>query len=315
MINEEQNGIAYPLRFLGKASNPLLPFYMDLTPLQGNRTYPTLDNLTPQQSSQIGAFRSLVGQAVTPVFSQFRAIGRGTLSYKNGLGQSSPQSVFTPGQQSQVSAEDDTLGASDEMPFTFAGLPCATFIGNFTYYPEYGGAHPPPWSYPFDQPQDTIQLMNTYANDTASPAESLKLALALPGMLTTWLLNQPAVLGASPAPSGPIAAISDIGPTVPGTPLAVNAQAAYAPSGGALTYSWDFGDGTQATGVSVTHTYAAAGTYDLTLTVHGAGGTATVTKHLTVTASPPNFPNPYAGFLSNGEPPSNPAITLPTPQG
>src|SRR6266699_4916357 len=29
MFNEEQNGIAYPLRFLGKTANPLLPFYVD----------------------------------------------------------------------------------------------------------------------------------------------------------------------------------------------------------------------------------------------------------------------------------------------
>ncbi|HYT34668.1 MAG TPA: M28 family peptidase, partial [Ktedonobacteraceae bacterium] len=33
MFNEEQNGIAYPLRYLGKMSNPLLPFYVDMSPL------------------------------------------------------------------------------------------------------------------------------------------------------------------------------------------------------------------------------------------------------------------------------------------
>lgn len=315
MFNEEQNGIAYPLRFLGKAANPLLPFYMDFTPLHANQTYQTLDQLTQRQRDQITAFRGLVGQAVSPVFSQFRAIGRGAVSYTKGGGESVVQPVYTPDQQKQIVSEDDTLGASDEMPFTFAGLPCATLIGNTSYYPEYGGSHPPPWSYPFDQPQDSIQLMNTYASGTTTKAEALVLALALPGMLTAWMLSQPTVLGSVPTTNGPIVAISDIGPTVIGTPVTVNAGAAHASAAGSLSYVWDFGDGAKASGVTVTHTYAAAGNYYLRLIVQGAGGTTTVTKVLSVNSVAPNFPNPYEGFRSSGMPPSNPAITIPAPQG
>ena len=33
MFNEEQNGIAYPLRYLGQLSNPILPFYIDMSPI------------------------------------------------------------------------------------------------------------------------------------------------------------------------------------------------------------------------------------------------------------------------------------------
>ncbi|RBY77986.1 sugar dehydrogenase [Blastococcus sp. TF02-09] len=52
--------------------------------------------------------------------------------------------------------------------------------------------------------------------------------------------------------------------------------------GGVLTYAWDFGDGTTATGVRVTHTYGGTGTQPLTarLTVtdsQGARGTSTLT--------------------------------------
>ena len=57
--------------------------------------------------------------------------------------------------------EDDTLGGSDQIPFTLAGLPCATFAGNSTYYDN----NPPQWSYPFDQKEDTIQLMNPDGSD------------------------------------------------------------------------------------------------------------------------------------------------------
>lgn len=49
--------------------------------------------------------------------------------------------------------------------------------------------------------------------------------------------------------------------------------------GSALTYSWDFGDGTTGSGISVNHKYAASGTYKVTLTVRSAnGGFASTTQ-------------------------------------
>src|SRR6185437_7076460 len=39
MFNEEQNGINYPLRYLGNISNPLMPYYIDMSPLQNNALY------------------------------------------------------------------------------------------------------------------------------------------------------------------------------------------------------------------------------------------------------------------------------------
>src|SRR5262249_43054682 len=49
MINEEQNGIAYPLRFLGSASNPLLPLEMNMPPLSNSQLYPHQDRLSAAQ--------------------------------------------------------------------------------------------------------------------------------------------------------------------------------------------------------------------------------------------------------------------------
>ena len=43
----------------------------------------------------------------------------------------------------------------------------------------------------------------------------------------------------------------------------------------ALTYTWDFGDGSQAAGVTATHVYGAAGTYEVTLTVNDGSADAT----------------------------------------
>lgn len=51
----------------------------------------------------------------------------------------------------------------------------------------------------------------------------------------------------------------------------------------ASTFSWDFGDGTNGTGKTVSHTYAAAGTYQVTLTVtDDLGNTATATQTVSV---------------------------------
>ena len=310
MFNEEQNGIAYPLRFLGKTANPLLPFFAYMTPLASNQLYPTLSNLPDARKARITRFRDLLQQAVAPVFAQFQALGFATLAYRDDAGKAVTQPVFAPDQASNAQLADDTLGSSDQMPFTLAGLPCVTFVGNSTYYDR----DPPPWSYPYDRPQDTIQLMNIYASGRAEKSPALALALALPGMLTTWMLHQPDVLGEAPGDGRPLAAMGDLGLARPGTPLAFDAGAAFAPSGGALSYAWDFGDGSAATGASVQHTYAAAGDYTVTLRVTASGGTREMSKVAHVTAQAPSVANPYVRFVLDGNPPENRAVQLPAPE-
>ncbi len=52
---------------------------------------------------------------------------------------------------------------------------------------------------------------------------------------------------------------------------------------GIVSYAWTFGDGTTGTGVTASHTYAAAGTYSVRLTVTDGGGlTNAITKAVTV---------------------------------
>jgi Peptidase family M28/PKD domain len=314
MFNEEQNGIAYPLRFLGKTSNPLLPFYVDMSPLTNSRLYRAQSKLSPAQRDNIIRFRALMQQAVPAAFTQFQAIGFQALTYRSDSNQAVSQPVFTPDQASNIHLEDDTLGGSDQIPFTLAGLPCATFAGNSTYY----DSNPPPWSYPFDQPQDTIQLMNTFASGNSPKAEALVLALALPGMLTTWMLHQPDILGniAVNAPavgSAPLAAISDIGQTQVGQNVSLYAEVNN--NSNDLTYSWKFGDGATASGASVNHVFAATGSYTLTLTVSSPRGSRRISKLINVVTKPTNYANPYAGDAGDGNPPRNPAVILPTPEG
>ena len=157
--------------------------------------------------------------------------------------------------------------------------------------------------------------MNTFASGSSKEARALVLALALPGMLTTWMLNQSAILGQAAADSKPIAAISDIGQTVVGQPISLDGSASFDPTNASntLNYAWDFGDGATATGATVNHTYNNAGTYTLTLTVHSALGSRQVSKVLTIVPKTTVYDNPYAGYKANGIPPSNPAVILPTP--
>lgn len=70
---------------------------------------------------------------------------------------------------------------------------------------------------------------------------------------------------------------------------------------GTVTYAWNFGDGNTSTQMSPVHTYAANGTYTVTLTVSNECGTSTITDTVVINfvgiANPSNmdvkvFPNP-----------------------
>ena len=74
-----------------------------------------------------------------------------------------------------------------------------------------------------------------------------------------------------------------------------NGTGSSVPVGTIASYAWDFGDGTTGTGSTAQHTYAAAGTYTVTLTVTGSlGGTGTHSANVTVADVPP----PTAAFTA-----------------
>ena len=67
-------------------------------------------------------------------------------------------------------------------------------------------------------------------------------------------------------------------------PLALEVDASQSTdvNGDALTYAWDFGDGTMATGATAQHTYATDGTYTLTLTVSDSASSGVATQLIVV---------------------------------
>lgn len=324
MINEEQNGIAYPLRYLGKSSNPLMPFFAFLSPLSGNSVYRNY-SVTPRQLTGLQQLRTLTLRAVAAAFQSYRGMGDQMLTYHGPEGADFWQPVFTPAQVANVRVASDTLGSSDQVPFTQAGVRSATFVGNATYYQR----RPPAGSYPYDQPQDTVGLMNVFADGGSARSHALELALGLPGLLTTWLLSQPSILGQAPPDGRPVAAIGDTGVILPGRSAAFTAVASFVPAKpGAKTaklhFLWDFGDGHLAAGRSVRHSYRVPGIYRLRLLVRaGLGRPRVVSKPLIVGPQtsfsnvygtvPSEAANPIAVAVAKGLPPQNPAVRLPVP--
>ncbi|MGB7217879.1 MAG: PKD domain-containing protein [Vicinamibacterales bacterium] len=104
-----------------------------------------------------------------------------------------------------------------------------------------------------------------------------------------------------PAPSNHIPQANSGGPYLgsTGQPLIFDGSRSSDADGDALVFSWDFGDGSQGTGVAPTHTYAAPGQYYVALTVHdgqaespstiGTHAITLVTVTETVTNTAPTF--------------------------
>ena len=65
-------------------------------------------------------------------------------------------------------------------------------------------------------------------------------------------------------------------------------------TGPVASWNWDFGDGNTSNDQSPTYAYTTPGTYTVTLTVNGLGGTDTETTHITVT-----HPEPVAAFTAS----------------
>lgn len=93
--------------------------------------------------------------------------------------------------------------------------------------------------------------------------------------------------------------------------VTTNASASTDPDGSVISYVWSWGDATTSSGANASHTYVAAGTYVISLTVtDNAGATGSTTRQVTVTAPPsgtihtlwPTNPTPTDINTTSGNP-------------
>ncbi len=140
---------------------------------------------------------------------------------------------------------------------------------------------PPPLPEPVDPLTIVTLLVTPIGGDFAgSNSRSVEIRLVPPS--TTPVIIPP---NGPPVPSFIITPT----PVTTYTPVSFDASATTdegAPCGVACTYAWNFGDGSSGTGVTVSHEYRTAGTFEARLTVTDfRGGSATLSKPVTVTAT------------------------------
>lgn len=177
LYNEEQNGVGYPVRPFGMASDAPLPEYVAVTPQRQGSRYapPAPSRYWPELQRFTAALIAARGEAFAALHATYP-----TLTFAHGRA----EPAFTSADQRLVPVGDDTIGASDEAPFERLALPTVTFAGNYDYYSR--RRHP--WSYPFDSPLDTMALLERTASGAARPSPALAAALALPGQMTVVML-------------------------------------------------------------------------------------------------------------------------------
>ena len=105
-------------------------------------------------------------------------------------------------------------------------------------------------------------------------------------------VNQPPVASFFAQPSSGVAPLD----------VAFDAAASFDPEGAALSYDWDFGDGTGDTGVAPTHLYSVAGDYPVILTVtDDQGDTATDSLLVSVEGPPDILSEPADATVTEGD--------------
>src|SRR3989440_9040280 len=165
---------------------------------------------------------------------------------------------------------------------------------------------PAPRAVPFTEqsPGPPAAWSWAFGDGTSSPAQNPVHTYAAAGSYSVSLtvtnsggsnsLTKPSYISVA-TPPAPLAPFSG-SPTSGTAPLAVTFTDQS--TGPPAAWSWDFGDGTSSTAQNPVHTYAAAGSYSVSLTVTNSGGSNSLTKpsYIGVTCTR------YQGFSYSGAP-------------
>jgi len=167
------------------------------------------------------------------------------------------------------------------------GLPSINNNGGTTYLDEINADTQPGWT---TGANNNLYNSNGLISDTQTPPAGI-------GNLDPAAASQPPVADANGDPDG-------IYFGTVGSPVKFDGSGSTA-DGTIVSYAWNFGDGNTGTGVSPNHTYAAAGTYTVSLTVTDDAGETSTDTAMAEIESAPNVPpiadpnGPYNGTVGS----------------
>ena len=171
-----------------------------------------------------------------------------------------------------VAAPQDPI-ADPNGPYTgIEGQPVA-FNGSGSYDPDGGNITQYMWNFGDGNTGTGVTPSHTYANAGTYTVTLTVIddegAQSAPVSTTATIDPPPANLPPTSDPNGPYTGTT-------GQPVAFDGSGSSDSDGTIVSYDWNFGDGNTGTGVSPTHTYAAAGNYTVMLTVTDDAGDSDV---------------------------------------
>ncbi len=195
------------------------------------------------------------------------------------------QPVLTVTDSAGAQSQDKSLSitVSGTLAVVAAGTPLTGNAPLAVAFTATGSGGTPPYTYAWDFGDQTTGSGQTVSH-TYAQAGTFHVTLTLTDSASGTATDSHLVVQVS-AP-GALAAFAQADRSSGPIPLTVNFTGAASGGTAPYTWSWDFGDGSApATAQNAQHTYAAEGTFAVTLTVHdSAGGTAS-DGHLQISAN------------------------------
>lgn len=302
VANMDQNGMEYPAHPAGSTQTTFGPGFwytnVNASPLKDYSVYTSNGASGPRPPAfqnnlaAIQHFRSALAASVAKAFAVLGAKYHFSVPLENPIENGATVPAYMPADIAKYTpVQDDTLGRTDQVPFVQLGIPGYGIVGAFdsdaTDNPLEQpntpltplGANGIPQIAGYDTPRDNMTHFNLMTSGTTggtlgqTGSVELRRALELPMTWTLYLLARPEYVGASAAPSSPVAYFEAL-PAAPSAGDAITFNGADTATNGAtgLRYAWSFGDGKTATGAVVKHAYAKAGWYVAKLVVVTASG-------------------------------------------
>jgi PKD repeat protein len=205
----------------------------------------------------------------------------------SGNGQIAVSWQFVPAQPPTAIINGPSQGVAGQ-PLTFSAANSTAAPGRRIVRHE--------WRFGDGSGAEGVQVDKTY---TAAGGFDVTLVVTDDAGLTGVAVQQVAIVAptATPTPiTPPQAIISGPSQAVAGVAVTFDGSSS-TPIGGIASYSWNFGDGGAATGATVSHAFAQAGVYNVTLQVSNAAGQTSQAALTVQVSAPPPTPLPLEGTL------------------